>query len=89
MQKTLFLFQAILKLSNDFKKDNSLETLGNNEIEFATSINIDWSLVNKPLKDLYPHKRITNVLYLDADNRFHTSRRCYCIGSLEKDFYTI
>lgn len=52
-QKKLFLFQIILKLSNDFKKDNSLDDLGKENVKFNSSLNIDWNQVNFSLKELY------------------------------------
>lgn len=59
-QKKLFLYRIILKLINDFKMDNSLESLGKNDMEFISSINVDWSLVNKTLKDLYDQMELNN-----------------------------
>ena len=53
IQKKLFLYQVILKLSNDFKKDNSFDDLGNNKLEFKSSFNINWNEVNESLKILY------------------------------------
>lgn len=52
-QKNLLLCQIILKVSNDFKKDNSLEDLGNKEINFVSSLGIDWSEISDPLKICY------------------------------------
>lgn len=52
-QKKLLLFQIILKLSNDFKKDNPLVDLGKEGIEFKSTLNISWNVVNKPLKESY------------------------------------
>ena len=59
-QKKLFLFQIILKLSNDFKKDNSLEDLGKEDVEFISSLNIDWNQVNSSLKELYNFLELNN-----------------------------
>ena len=53
IQLNLLLYQIILKLSNDFKRDNSLEDLGNNNISFTSSCGIDWSEINEPLKICY------------------------------------
>ena len=52
-QKKLFLYRIILKIINDFKRDNSLDNLGNDDFEFQSSINVDWDVINKPLKTLY------------------------------------
>lgn len=52
-QKTLLVFQITLKLINDFKKDNSIDELGNLSIKFNSSLNIDWSIINNSLKTLY------------------------------------
>ena len=53
IQKKLLLYKIILKLSNDFKKDNSLNNLGETTVDFASSDNINWSQVSKSLKILY------------------------------------
>lgn len=52
-QRKLFLYRIILKLSNDFKKDNSLNDLGEDNVTFTSSDNINWSQVNKSLGLLY------------------------------------
>lgn len=52
-QLNLLLYQIILKLSNDFKRDNSLDDLGNTDISFISSCGIDWTEINKPLKICY------------------------------------
>ena len=52
-QLNLLSYQIILKLSNDFKRDNSLEDLGNNDISFISSCGIDWSEIHESLKVLY------------------------------------
>ena len=52
-QKNLLLCQIVLKVSNDFKKDNSLEDLGNKEINFVSSLGIDWSEISDALKNCY------------------------------------
>ena len=59
-QKKLFLFQIILKLSNDFKKDNSLDDLGKKNVKFNSSLNIDWNQVNASLKGLYDFLELHN-----------------------------
>ena len=46
--------QVILEIVNDFKKDNPLETLGQ-DISFESSDGIDWSLISKDLKELYDY----------------------------------
>ena len=45
-------FQIILEVSNDFKKDNSLENLGN-DMDFKSSDGIEWRVVSTSLKALY------------------------------------
>ena len=52
-EKKLILLQAILKLINDFKRDNSLNDLGKDGIEFTSQYNIDWNKNNKLLKNMY------------------------------------
>ena len=59
-QKKLFLYQIILKLSNDFKKDNALDDLGKDSVKFESSLNIDWNQVNLSLKDLYNFLELNN-----------------------------
>lgn len=54
LQMKLLLYQIILKLSNDFKKDNPIEDLGK-DIEFKSTLNIDWSSVNDDLKICHNH----------------------------------
>ena len=49
---SLSTMQAILKISNDYKKKNSLENLGK-EIFLTSSDGIDWNLFNKTLCSLY------------------------------------
>lgn len=44
--------QAILKLTNDFKKDNNLDDLGEN-IEFKSTYGVNWQSVSEPLKVAY------------------------------------
>lgn len=51
-QSQLREFQIMLEISNDFKKDNSLEDLGKN-IKFESVDGIDWSVISKDVFDLY------------------------------------
>lgn len=51
-QSQLREFQIMLEISNDFKKDNSLEDLGKN-IEFGSTDGIDWSVISKDVFNLY------------------------------------
>ena len=44
--------QAVLKLTNDFKKDNALADLGSDS-HFVSSDSIDWEPVSKDLKNAY------------------------------------
>jgi len=57
-QKKLLIFRIILKLINDFKKDNSLEDLNKTNVKFVSSNNIPWSTFNTTL----------NILYEDMEN---------------------
>ena len=52
-EKKLILLQAILKLTNDFKRENSIDDLGKDEIEFVSKFNIDWCSIGKSLNDMY------------------------------------
>ena len=52
-QLNLLLYQIILKISNDFKRDNSLDDLGNTNISFISSCGINWTEINEPLKVCY------------------------------------
>ena len=54
-QKRIFLYQIISKVINDFKKDNSLDDLGNENADLRSSLNINWSKVNIHLKLVYDH----------------------------------
>lgn len=45
-------FQIILEVSNDFKKDNSLELLGEDR-EFKSSDGIEWRTISTEIKTLY------------------------------------
>lgn len=60
INKKLLLFKIILKITNDFKKDNSMKNLGKDDINFLSAYNIDWSLINKPLKLLYNFMEVNN-----------------------------
>lgn len=51
-EKKLILLQAILKLTNDFKRENSLDDLGKEDIEFNSKYDIDWVPISKSLKDM-------------------------------------
>lgn len=53
-QQRLKDFQIILKLVNDFKKDNNLELLGRNA-EFKSADNIKWTEVSYELKKSYDY----------------------------------
>lgn len=46
--------QVILEISNDFKKDNSLEDLGSDQ-KFESSDGIDWQAVTTDVKKLYDY----------------------------------
>ena len=52
-EKKLILLQAILKLINDYKRENSLDDLDNVDVEFVSQYNINWSSIIKSLKDMY------------------------------------
>lgn len=45
-------FQIILEISNDFKKDNLLETLGEDK-KFKSTDGIDWQPISSEVKTLY------------------------------------
>lgn len=51
-QRQLKELQVILKISNDFKKDNSLEQLGATD-QFTSRDGIEWRLISAELKLLY------------------------------------
>lgn len=51
-EKKLTLLQAILKLTNDFKRENSLDDLGKEDIEFNSRYDVDWGPISKSLKDM-------------------------------------
>ena len=52
-EKKLLLLQAILKLINDYKRENSVDDLGKKDVEFISQYNINWSSISKSLKDMY------------------------------------
>lgn len=52
-EKKLILLQVILKLTNDFKRDNSLDDLDNNDIEFVSQYGINWNPISTSLKDMH------------------------------------
>lgn len=54
IQKLFKELQIILEVSNDFKKDNALDTLGT-DIEFVSSDGIDWKKVSAAVKILYDY----------------------------------
>lgn len=51
-QKKLILLQAILKFVNDFKRENSIEDLGKEDVEFVSKYEINYSEISKTLKDM-------------------------------------
>lgn len=51
-QKNLILLQSILKLVNDFKRENSLDDLGKEDVSFVSKHDIDWLEISKPLKNM-------------------------------------
>ena len=65
-EEKLLLYQIILKISNDFKNDNSLDDLGKENVEFTSAYNINWNELNIHLKSLFDQmeedngKRIIN-----------------------------
>ena len=52
IEKKLILLQVILKLINDFKRENSLDDLGKEDIEFNSRYDVDWVPISKSLKDM-------------------------------------
>ncbi|MEE0942670.1 MAG: DNA (cytosine-5-)-methyltransferase [Methanobrevibacter sp.] len=52
IEKKLILLQVILKLINDFKRENSLDDLGKEDIEFNSRYDVDWGPISKSLKDM-------------------------------------
>ncbi len=53
LNKVLFTYQYILEMYNDFKKDNSIETLGKQNVKFRSADGIQWKEVNTELFYLY------------------------------------
>lgn len=51
--KVIFSFEYIVEIVNDFKKDNSLDTLVDGSIKYKSVDNIDWNYVNKELNKAY------------------------------------
>lgn len=51
--------QAVLKLTNDFKKDNALTDLGSDN-DFVSSDGIDWEPVSQALKNAYEQLESVN-----------------------------
>lgn len=51
--KILEIFKCILKVVNDFKKDNVLSDLGKEDVAYKSADNIVWSDVAKDLKKSY------------------------------------
>lgn len=59
-QKKLYLYRLVLKLTNDFKRDNSMDDLGKTNIDFHSAVNINWVEVSEPLKNLHNLYEIEN-----------------------------
>ena len=59
INKCLGNMQAILKLTNDFKKDNALADLGSDN-DFVSSDGIDWNPVSRDLKKSYDQLESVN-----------------------------
>lgn len=59
-QRKLLLLQIILKITNDFKKDNSLDDLGKSNIKFSSSFNINWNCIDELLKKVYDNMEKNN-----------------------------
>lgn len=58
-QKMFKELQVILEIANDFKKDNSLELLGEKG-GFTSGDGINWNLVSEELKSLYDYLEVTD-----------------------------
>lgn len=52
-QTKLYLYIIILKLSNDFKRNNSILDLGKSDVDFVSEVNINWAEVSKSLKTVF------------------------------------
>lgn len=62
-QRKLLLLQIILKITNDFKKDNSLDDLGKSNIKFSSSFNINWNCIDE-LLNMLTKKIWVNVMMI-------------------------
>ena len=51
--KIIFSFKYIIKVMNDFKKDNLLDTLSDDISDYKSVDNIDWRLVKEELNNAY------------------------------------
>lgn len=51
--RILHCFSGILKVTNDFKKDNALDNLGKTDVEFKSAENISWIQISEDLKKAY------------------------------------
>lgn len=51
-QVLLVRLKLILKITNDFKKDNSLDALGTND-DLVSFDGIEWNFISQDLKNLY------------------------------------
>lgn len=58
-QQLFRIMQIILEVANDFKKDNSLDNLGE-EKDFSSSDEIDWKPISPALKMLYDYLESCN-----------------------------
>ena len=58
-QQILKNMQVILEISNDYKKDNPLESLGT-DIDAASSDGINWKRITTDLKQLYDYLETNN-----------------------------
>ena len=52
IQKRVREFQIMLEISNDYKKDNSLDDLGK-DIEFRSNENINWKEISSEMYEMY------------------------------------
>ena len=59
INRSLGNMQAVLKLTNDFKKDNALTDLGSDK-HFVSSDGIDWGSVSQDLKNAYDQLESVN-----------------------------
>ena len=55
----LHALQSVLKITNDFKKDNALNSLGS-DIKFKSSYGINWNAVSSDLKQAYDNLEKNN-----------------------------